>query len=100
MCERTKKRFHALKFHTRNVDMASWAKADMARDTTNMPASYRAEWENLPKQGQGSEFGREAKELARRKKFGFMPRRVQSIEDLPWLIKSTGSEKEQGKERE
>ena len=30
----------------------------------------------------------------------FMPRRVQSNEDLPWLIKSTGSEKEQGKERE
>lgn len=71
----------------------------MTRDTTNLPPAQKSEWENLPKSGLGSEFNREAKELARRRKFGYMPKKV-SIEDLPWIMTSKGGEKEKGKERQ
>jgi transcription initiation factor TFIIF subunit alpha len=40
--------------------------------------------------GAGSEFGREAKEEARRKKLGIVARKYRP-EDQPWILKSYGS---------
>jgi hypothetical protein len=60
--------------------------AEMTRDTANLPQyNQRPEWEQMPKTGVGSEYNRENKEMARRRKFGFMPRKT-SIEDLPWIL--------------
>lgn len=39
--------------------------------------------------GAGSEFGRDAREEARRKKLGFAARKYKS-EDQPWLLKAGG----------
>lgn len=39
--------------------------------------------------GAGSEYGREAKEEARRKKFGIVSRKYKP-EDQPWILKSGG----------
>ena len=72
----------------------------MYRDTTTMPVSHKHEWENLPKSGQGSEYGREAKELAKRRRFTTFASRKTSIEDMPWIISSQGSEKDNKKERQ
>ncbi len=71
----------------------------MYRDTTNMPQGHKQEWESMPKVGQGSEFGREAKELAKRRRFQYNPKK-HSIEDMPWIISSKGSEKDNHKERQ
>ena len=40
--------------------------------------------------GAGSEFGREAREEARRKKFGIVSRKYRP-DDQPWILKSGGS---------
>ena len=40
----------------------------------------------MPKFGAGSEFGREDREEARRKKYGIRRRRY-NVEDQPWLLK-------------
>lgn len=40
--------------------------------------------------GAGSEFGREAKEEARRKKLGIVARKYKA-EDQPWILKCCGS---------
>ena len=74
----------------------------MTRDTTNVPQHQRPEWETMPKTGAGSEYNRDNKELARRRKFGFMPKKV-CIEDLPWILTNKNGnekEKEKGSERD
>ena len=43
----------------------------------------------MPKFGAGSEFGREQKEEARRKKYGIMVKRY-NPDDQPWLMKLGG----------
>lgn len=48
---------------------------------------------NLPhcfRFGAGSEFGREVKEEARRKKMGIVARKYRA-DDQPWILKSCGS---------
>ena len=95
---RNKIRLHALKFHTTSIDLGSLAKAEMYRDLTTMPVSQKQEWETMPKTGQGSEYGREAKELARRRRFAYSSKKT-SIEDMPWIISTKAGEKENGKER-
>ena len=63
----------------------------MVRDTSNLP-SQRQDWETMPKSGQGSEFGREAKEMARRRKYGYMPKK-NVVQDMPWIISNKTNEK-------
>lgn len=46
--------------------------------------------EEQPKFGAGSEFGREAKEEARKKKLGIISRKYKA-DDQPWILKSCGS---------
>lgn len=87
---KTRKRYHALKFHTSNVDLANWNNAEMVRDV--IPQTQRQEWEQLPKQGQGSEYGREAREMYRRRKFGFTAKK-KNVEDMPWILSNKTSDK-------
>jgi hypothetical protein len=67
----------------------------MVRDTSNQQ-TQRVDWDQ-PKLGEGSEFNKESRELHRRKKFGFMPRK-QSSEDLPWILTCKGNEKNKDKQ--
>ncbi len=70
----------------------------MTRDTANLPQyNQRPEWETMPKTGAGSEYNRDNKELARRRKFGFMPKKT-SIEDLPWILTSKAATTESTKD--
>lgn len=87
---KTKKRYHALKFHTANVDLANMNKAEMVRDV--VPQAQRQEWETLPKSGAGSEYGREAREMYRRKKFGFMAKK-KNVDDMPWILSNKANDK-------
>lgn len=88
---KTNKRYHALKFHTSNVDLPNMNKAEMVRDV--LPQTQKQEWEQLPKAGTGSEYGREAKELYRRKKFGFMAKK-KNVQDMPWILSNKANDKQ------
>jgi hypothetical protein len=70
----------------------------MVRDTSNQQ-TQRTDWESGPKTGEGSEFNKESRELHRRKKLGFMPRKT-SVEDLPWILTCKGSDKEKSKDKQ
>lgn len=94
---KSRRKFHALKFSTGTIDIGKFNRPEMSRDTSNLPS--RPDWENGPKSGQGSEFNKEAKELARRRKFGYMPKKVHA-EDLPWIINTKGSEKEKTRDKQ
>lgn len=67
----------------------------MVRDTTNQPPQ-RQDWDNQPKQGEGSEYNKEAKEAHRLKRLGFVSKR--GAVDLPWIVR--GVDKEKSKERQ
>lgn len=64
----------------------------MARDMTNQ-LNQRPDWETMPKKGEGSEFGREAKEMAKRRRFGgHAPKKI-NPEDQPWVLSNKGGDK-------
>ncbi|KAJ8910479.1 hypothetical protein NQ315_002732 [Exocentrus adspersus] len=83
------KRYHVMRFNgTLDVDFSKWTKVSMERE--NNLKEYKGNEEELPKFGAGSEFGREAKEEARRKKLGIVARKYRA-DDQPWILKSCGS---------
>nr|CAI5839923.1 unnamed protein product [Callosobruchus analis] len=83
------KRYHVMRFNGNlQVDFAKWAKVSMERE--NNMREFKGIDEELPKFGAGSEFGREAKEEARRKKLGIITRKYKA-DDQPWILKSFGS---------
>jgi hypothetical protein len=91
-----------MKFHAGNdvIDFTKDTKGELARE--GVIYQPRPEWESLPKVGTGSEFNRENREIARRKKFGFQPKK-QVIDDLPWILTvKPGDEKkgEAGKDKQ
>ncbi len=51
--------------------------------------NYKPEWQSLPKTGEGSEFNRDNREMARRKKYGFHSK-GHSVDDLPWILNVKG----------
>lgn len=61
---------------------------------TREPAQFyqRYDWETAPKAGEGSEYGRENRELARRKKMGYTTKGA-SVDNLPWIISFKSNEK-------
>lgn len=74
----------------------------MIRDTSNTPSAstfQRPEWDTGPKSGQGSEYGKEARELARRRKYGYLPK-LKKPDDLPWILTNKGNEKEKIKDKQ
>ncbi|KYB25152.1 general transcription factor IIF subunit 1 isoform X1 [Tribolium castaneum] len=83
------KRYHVMRFNGNlEVDFAKWTQVKMERE--NNLKEYKSVEEEQPKFGAGSEFGREAKEEARRKKLGIVARKYRP-EDQPWILKSYGS---------
>ncbi|KAK5649441.1 hypothetical protein RI129_000470 [Pyrocoelia pectoralis] len=83
------KRYHVMRFNaTLDVDIAKWTQVKMERE--NNMKEYKGIDEEQPKFGAGSEFGREAREEARRKKLGIMQRKYKP-DDQPWILKSYSS---------
>lgn len=69
------------------VDFKEWKQVKMERE--NNMKDFKGIEEEMPKFGAGSEFGRDAREEARRKKFGIASRKYKP-EDQPWLLKVNG----------
>lgn len=67
-----------------NVDVTNWKMARMERERT--VKTERVVTEETPKFGLGSEFGKDAREEARRRKYGSL-RSKKDLEDVPWLLK-------------
>lgn len=84
------KRYHVMRFNaTLSVQFEKWTQVKMERE--NNMKEYRGFMdEDQPKFGAGSEFGREAKEEARKKKLGIISRKYKA-DDQPWILKSCGS---------
>ena len=60
------------------------------KNNPSKPTKQSFRFISLSRFGAGSEFGREAKEEARRKKLGIIARKYRP-EDQPWILKSYGS---------
>ncbi|XP_072935560.1 general transcription factor IIF subunit 1 isoform X2 [Epargyreus clarus] len=83
-----KKKYHVMRFNaTLNVDFAKWTHVKMERE--NNIKEFKGADEDMPKYGAGSEYGRDIREEARRKKFGIMTRKYKP-EDQPWILKVGG----------
>jgi transcription initiation factor TFIIF subunit alpha len=72
---------------TLNVDFAQWRAVKMERE--NNMKEFKGFDEDMPKFGAGSEFNREQKEEARRKRFGIIAKKYRP-EAQPWILKSGG----------
>ncbi|XP_048005263.1 general transcription factor IIF subunit 1 isoform X2 [Leguminivora glycinivorella] len=83
-----KKKHHVMRFNaTLNVDFAKWTQVKMERE--NNIKEFKGLDEDMPKFGAGSEYGRDIREEARRKKFGIISRKYKP-EDQPWILKVGG----------
>ncbi|XP_052747435.1 general transcription factor IIF subunit 1 [Bicyclus anynana] len=83
-----KKKYHVMRFNaTLNVDFAKWTHVKMERE--NNIREFKGIEEDMPKFGAGSEYGRDMREEARRKKFGIISRKYKP-EDQPWILKVGG----------
>ncbi|XP_020298180.1 general transcription factor IIF subunit 1 [Pseudomyrmex gracilis] len=83
-----KKKHNVMRFNaTLNVDFSKWTQVKMERE--NNMKEYKGLEEEMPKFGAGSEFGRDAREEARRKKYGITSRKYKP-EDQPWILKAGG----------
>lgn len=69
------------------VNFKEWKQVKLVRE--NNLKDYKETEEEIPKFGAGSEFGREAREEARKKRFGIISKRYKS-EDQPWVLKVNG----------
>jgi transcription initiation factor TFIIF subunit alpha len=80
-----------------NVDMGKWAHLKMLRDDhTSRPKAEPVFTDNqadMPKFGAGSEYGREAREEARRRKYGQHKKKI-NAEDHPWVLKAVTADKQ------
>ncbi|XP_018495007.1 general transcription factor IIF subunit 1 [Galendromus occidentalis] len=84
----TKRRFHVMRFlQSRQQTVSEWTQVRMERE--NNMKEYRTETDELPKHGAGSEYGRDLKEEARRKKFGIV-RKKYNPDDQPWMLNVGG----------
>ncbi|KAJ0181450.1 hypothetical protein K1T71_003535 [Dendrolimus kikuchii] len=83
-----KKKYHVMRFNaTLNVDFSKWSHVKMERE--NNIKEFKGIDEEQPKFGAGSEYGRDLREEARRKKFGIISRKYKP-EDQPWILKVGG----------
>jgi len=83
----TNRKYHIMNLK-KQVDIAKWKNIKMLReDNKKVFKANRNEEE--PKFGAGSEFGKDAKEEARRKKFGIISKKY-NPEDQPWLLQEDG----------
>ena len=78
------KKYSVMRFNgSINVDFAKWGAVKMERE--NNQVHFKSWAEEMPKFGAGSEYGREQREEARRKKFGITSKKYRP-EDQPWLL--------------
>lgn len=68
-----------------NVDFSQWRTVKMEREN-NQREFKMTEDDDIPKFGAGSEYNRDQKEEARRKKFGIIAKKY-NPEAQPWLLK-------------
>ncbi|XP_050303154.1 general transcription factor IIF subunit 1 [Anthonomus grandis grandis] len=81
--------YHVMRFNGNlGVDFGKWTQVKMERE--NNMREFKGIEEDQPKFGAGSEFGREAKEEARRKKLGIIAKKYRP-DDQPWILKCYGS---------
>ncbi|XP_023237723.1 general transcription factor IIF subunit 1-like [Centruroides sculpturatus] len=85
--EANKKSLNVMRFNTSlNVDVKKWTLARLERE--NNIKEFKTD-EDLPKYGAGSEFGREQREEARKKKHGIVTKKY-NPEDQPWILEVGG----------
>lgn len=83
------RKYHVMRFNGNlGVDFGKWSQVKMERE--NNMKEFKGIDEEQPKFGAGSEFGREAKEEARRKKLGIVAKKYRP-DDQPWILKCYGS---------
>lgn len=70
-----------------NVDFSQWRTIKLERE--NNMREFKATEEDMPKFGAGSEYNRDQKEEARRKKFGIIAKKY-NPDAQPWLLKVGG----------
>ncbi|KAK7588079.1 hypothetical protein V9T40_005324 [Parthenolecanium corni] len=82
-----KKKFNIMRFNSNlNVDFGQWNQVKMERENNKAEKHVT---EEMPKYGAGSEYRREEKEEARRKRLGFSSRSY-NPDDQPWILKCGG----------
>ncbi|KAH6940920.1 hypothetical protein HPB50_010368 [Hyalomma asiaticum] len=85
--KQTKKRYHVMRFNAAHKqDISKWSQIRMERE--NNMKEFKLE-DDMPKFGAGSEFGRDQKEEARRKKYGIIMKKY-NPDDQPWLLRVGG----------
>ncbi|XP_077993593.1 general transcription factor IIF subunit 1-like [Glandiceps talaboti] len=83
----TKKKFSVMKFNVNDkIDLSKWQQAKMERE--NNMKEFKQE-EEVPTFGAGSEYGKERRQEARRKKYGMRTKNYKP-EDQPWILKQGG----------
>ncbi|KAH8414198.1 hypothetical protein KR215_000208, partial [Drosophila sulfurigaster] len=83
-----RKKHHVMRFNaTLNVDFAQWRNVKLERE--NNMKEFRGIDEEQPKFGAGSEYNRDQREEARRKKFGIIARKYRP-DAQPWILKVGG----------
>lgn len=77
------KKIEILKFNANlNVDVTQWSNVSLTREDNS---SVFVNPSDQPKDGVGSEFGKQSRDEARRKKMGYEARRYKK-DDQPWLM--------------
>lgn len=71
------------------VDFTKWNQVKMERE--NNMVQFKSFTEDMPKFGSGSEYGREQREEARRKKYGIISKKYRP-EDQPWVLQHGGKQ--------
>uniref|UniRef100_A0A1Q3FWS1 Transcription initiation factor IIF subunit alpha n=1 Tax=Culex tarsalis TaxID=7177 RepID=A0A1Q3FWS1_CULTA len=83
-----KKKYHVMRFNaTLNVDFTQWRTVKMERE--NNLKEFKGMDEDMPKFGAGSEFNRDLREEARRKRYGIIAKKYRP-EAQPWILKAGG----------
>ncbi|KAK2707433.1 hypothetical protein QYM36_015206 [Artemia franciscana] len=76
-----------MKFHGGlNIDFDKWPDLSVKMERENNMREFKTLDDDMPKFGAGSEFGKEAREEARRKKYGINLRKYKP-DDQPWIMK-------------
>ncbi|XP_076042736.1 transcription factor IIFalpha isoform X2 [Oratosquilla oratoria] len=84
----SRRKYNMMRFHSAlAVDFKSWSHVKMERE--NNMKEFKTQDDEMPKFGAGSEFGREQREEARRKKYGINIKKYRP-DDQPWLMQVGG----------
>ncbi|CAO1419958.1 unnamed protein product [Diamesa hyperborea] len=94
MADKSNKQHHLMKFnYNLNVNFDKWSSVKMEREN-NLKNFKGFQQEEQPKFGAGSEYNREAKEEARRKKYGINIKKY-NADAQPWILED-GNKKFRG----